>query len=495
LQTDFLTGGLEHPLFSCQVSALKKTGRNLKMRGTADCLKIALPVTVGLLLAFAFLWPDGREARVTDQLRKLTGSPARMVWSRQVKEDADDVFVRGNHFQLMGFDTEDRQGERVIIRETGNFHKPMITAQGDRVVFTDLPAKKIYAVNWNGTGRQELASGLAVEVWMDPQTGIEWVYRLQDTRAVDTSASMHLTRFQLDNPPVQETVLDNTPLSSDNLQLSRDGAFMSGQFPWPTCGVIDMARKQTIELGKGCWTSLSPDNSYLMWIFDGPHRNLIFHTADGKRKWTVNINGAPGIKGHEVYHPRWSNQARFMCMTGPYAVGIPGGGSQVNIYAGRFNETTTAVEEWVQLTSSSQADFYPDLWVKPGAGRYNRLDLSSAGEPAADSLPAEKLVVTGRLAEMTPVPDLEDIAPYTRTLVVYRYVVEQVISGKFEPSGLLVAHWGIVDSRETAPPRRIGESYRLELEPYSGRSELEGERLVMELSDMRYPLFYDVEGK
>ena len=42
---------------------------------------------------------------------------------------------------------------------------------------------------------------------------------------------------------------------------------------------------------------------------------------------------------------------------------------------------------------------------------------------------------------------------------------------------------------------RIGDVIELELEPYANRGELEGERLVMELSDMHYPLFYDVSGK
>lgn len=462
---------------------------------TLNCLKILLPAVVGLLLVSSFLCAglSGREIRAAHQLLRLTGAPARMVWCRQVKDDADDVFGRENYFQLMGLDTGDRLGERVIIRETGSYHKPMITPQGDRIVFTDLPAQKIYMVNWNGTGRQELAPGLAVEVWMDPQTGIEWVYRLPDKKAVDSSSAMHLTRFQLDNPLVQETVLDNTSLSSDNLQLSEDGAFMSGLFPWPQAGVIDIEKKQVLKLGEGCWTSLAPDNSYILWIFDGPHRNLLFHTVDNQRKWSVNISEAPGIDGHEVYHPRWSNQSRFMCMTGPYRIGITGGGGEVSIYAGRFNEKLTAVEAWVKLTGSSFADFYPDFWIKPGGGIYNRLDPSGAGASETNAVPAENLVVTGRLVEMTPVPSLEDIAPYTRTLVVYRYKVEQVLSGTFEPSTLLVAHWGIVDSRETSLDRRIGERYRLNLKPYAACSELEGERLVMELSDMRHPLFYDTE--
>lgn len=467
------------------------------MRRTENWLKVLLPAAAILLCASAFLLVGrgSRETRTADQLRRMTGSPARMVWARQMEQGSGDVFVRGERFHLMGFDTEDRRGERIILPVIGNYNKPMFTAQGDRIVFSDLVAERIYAVNWDGGGLQELSAGRAVEVWTDPQTGIEWVYRIPVNRGIDEAvATAPLTRFQLNNPGVQEAVLEGVRVNPDNLQLSQDGAFMSGQFPWPDAGVLDVNEKHIRPLGKGCWTSFAPDNSYLLWIFDGAHRNLMFHTLDNSRKWSVNISEASGVDGHEVYHPRWSNHERFLCITGPYRIGIRSGGGEVSIYAGRFNGNLSAVEEWCRVTRFRYADFYPDLWICPGANRY---DLKSGADlGVAEQIQKGRIVAVGRLVEMTPVPSLEDIAPYTRTLVVYRYEVEQILSGTFEQSILLAAHWGIVDGRETIlSRRRIGESYRLELEPYSSRRELEGERLVMELSDMRPPLFYDVEGK
>lgn len=432
-------------------------------------------------------------APVADDLRRLTDAPARMVWVRQVCDGADDVFVLGSRFHLMGFDTEDGRGERVILGKTGCYHKPLFTEDGQRIVFADDTEDAVYVVNWDGSGLQKLSSGLAVEVWTDPD-GVEWVYTLPvETAGPAWNCAAPLKRFQLNNPAVEEIVWDQTPMSSDTVQLSRDGAYLCGLFPWPKAGVLDLRSGKHTVLGKGCYPSMDPANSHIMWIFDGPHRNLLFHTADGTRSWTVNLSSAPGVGGHEVYYPRWSNRSRFLCMSGPFRVKIQKGGRDIHVYAGRFNEHLTGVEAWVPLTSGRVSDFYPDLWVAPETGRYNT-DYSQPVADAAAAVSENRLTVIGQLLETTPVPTLEEIAPYTQTMVVYRYQVERVIAGEFDKSELLVAHWGIVESRETGLNRRIGEHYRLELAPYASQKQLEGERLIMELSDMSQPLFYDVEG-
>lgn len=460
-------------------------------------LKFLLPAAILLLSAGAFL-PAGigsRETDVADALRKLTDAPARMVWMRQVSGGVKDVFGHESRFLLMGLDTEDAAGERTLLHEVSNYNKPLITARGDRVVFSDLPNNRIYAVNWDGTGLIELSKGRAVGLWTDPQSGIEWVYRLPvDAKYREVRATKPLTRFQLSNPLIEEMVWDRTTVEPDNIQLSQDGRYICGPFPWPDCGIVDVESNQFIRLGKGCWPSMAPDNSYLMWIFDGPHRNLLFHTADNKRKWRVNVSEVPGVDGYEVYHPRWSNHDRFLCMTGPYHHGIKGGGGVVSVFAGRFNEQMTGVEAWVRVTDHGDADFYPDLWIQPGEGHYNPPDMESAGAGQAVAR-HDLLVVRARLLEKTPDPTMEEIAPYTRTLVVYRYAVEELKSGQYNRPEILVAHWGLADGRITAPDVQTGASVELRLEPYAAREELEGERLTMELSDMSGPLFYDMESK
>ena len=83
------------------------------------------------------------------------------------------------------------------------------------------------------------------------------------------------------------------------------------------------------------------------------------------------INEAPGIDGYEVYHPRWSNHARFMVMTGPYVIRaggnrIRGGGNKVEVHLGKFTSDFDAIEGWVRISHNDKADFFPDVWIEGG---------------------------------------------------------------------------------------------------------------------------------
>ena len=398
----------------------------------------------------------------------------------------------------MGLDSDERNGERAIIGQTGNYHKPLLTPRGDRVVFSDLVTGKIRAVNWNGGALMDLAAGRAAGVWRDPADGGEWVYALPPMSGTDEDEGAPLFRFRLDNPAVREKIWDKTPMVPDNVQLSRDGHYMGGLFPWPKAGLVDLAAGTFEEKGRGCWASLAPDDSRLLWVFDGAHRNLVFHPAGGKRKWAVCLSGAPGIDGWEVYHPRWANCVRFFSMTGPYKGGeganrIRAGGAAVEIYAGRFAPDLRSVEAWLRVTDDKSPDFFPDLWLDPAGGVAGaRLD-SETGLPDASSRTA--IVVRARLLETTAIPALASIAPYRQALVVYLYSVEKLEAGIYPQGQLLVAHWGIIDGTVRDPGRRAGQSYTLRLEPYAAHPELEGERLIMDVKDKGLPLLYDIGGR
>jgi len=147
------------------------------------------------------------------------------------------------------------------------------------------------------------------------------------------------------------------------------------------------------------------------------------------------------------------------------------------------------------VTDHGLADFFPDLWIQPGKGRYRAPDMKRVGAVGTERVAGERLTVCVKLVELTLVPSLEEIAPYTQTLVVYRYEVIDVLSGHYNRPQILVAHWGIIDRKRTDLQIQVGDTVELELEAYSSRDELEGERLVMELSDIQHPLFYDVKGR
>ncbi|MCL5807238.1 MAG: hypothetical protein M1418_01540 [Deltaproteobacteria bacterium] len=255
---------------------------------------------------------------------------ARVVWIQDMG-DGRDVDTLGSNLRLMGLDTGDGKGERAILG-TGNYAKPLITPRGDRVVYTDRIRKKVYVVNWDGSGLRELFGGFGLALWRDPRDGREWIYYGFEEMQEGGWTCPAVYRTLLDRPGTGELVWDRAPVNVDSFQLSADGRIAGGNFPWPAGGVAELPNKSLKIFTKGCWTALTTVKGHpFYWIFDGSHRNLTIFDLQNNKRWQVNINSAPGIDGHEVYHPRWSNDPRIMAMTGPYKVGsganrIMGGG-------------------------------------------------------------------------------------------------------------------------------------------------------------------------
>lgn len=305
------------------------------------------------------------------------GGHLRLVWLQDHGNGADSL-AHGKNLVVYGYDSRDGLGERPLLKKKGSFFKPLITPDGKGVIVSDRKAREMYLVDWESGKKTVLGQGIAVEVWKEekgrfffnePRT---WVYcfsGLQPENKYGTSQPLY--RFPLDNPKKKELIWDRTNMAWSNLQLSRDGEMLGGLFPWPHGGVLHVKDRKWKPLGKGCWTSLSPDNSKLLWIFDGLHRNIQMYDVAGGGSWKVKINNGPGINGFEVYHPRWSNHPRYFVLTGPYEKGeggnrIGGGGEKVEIYIGRFDAKARNVESWLQISKNKFADFYPDLWIENG---------------------------------------------------------------------------------------------------------------------------------
>jgi len=293
----------------------------------------------------------------------------RVAWVQDIGEGRD-VFAQGGNLRLMGLDTGDGQGERAILGTAGNYAKPLITPRGDRVVYTDRLRKKVYVVNWNGSELRELFGGVGLALWRDPRDGREWIYYGSEEGTNGEEHCPVVYRTLLDSPGSGELVWNKTRVSVNSFQLSADGRMAGGLFPWPIGGVAELPNGSLTKLGSGCWTALAPGNTYTFWVFDTPHRNVFIDDISGEQGRWVNINGAPGINGYEVYHPRWSSHPRVMAMTGPYKVGsganrIAGGGREVEIYVGRFNANYTAIESWWRVTNNDRGDFFPDIWLSP----------------------------------------------------------------------------------------------------------------------------------
>ncbi len=473
------------------------------------------------------VWANPSPAAKSSITSEWSGAARMQVVWVQDMGDNRDVFAQGGSLRLMGLDTSDGQGERAILGALGNYSKPLITPRGDRVVYSDRAQKKVFVVNWDGSGQRAVLGGFALALWRNPADGREWLYYGTMEGKDGSEHCPAVYRVLLDSPGTPELIWNKTPVSVHSFQVSADGRMAGGLFPWPSGGIAQLPNRAMKIHAKGCWSAMSPERGKShLWIFDGAHRNLTIVNPETERKWQVNINGAPGIDGYEVYHPRWSNQSRIMAMTGPYKTGfggnkISGGGRNIEIFIGRFNPGLTKIESWRQITRNDRADFFPDVWVAPvegakpaevkgsGAeatgkkraaagpapgGETRKARAAPSKTPATGKTP-KRLVVEARLTEPSVIPSPQDIAPYRRALLVNGYEVVRVISGSYGRRKLMAAHWVIEDAIVLQDAiRQKGKTYRMVLERYDDHPELEGERLIMDSDEFRLPLYYELRN-
>lgn len=323
----------------------------------------ALAIRLGAIGLLVMALAAGARADVSAELRVLTGAHSRIVWVRDMGTGID-LFARSNQLRLIGLDTDDGRGEREILPGPGSFNRPLITPTGRQIVFSDYLKKIVCVVNWDGTGLRAVCKGVAAGLWMDAATRTEWVYVQAGPPEEKDFRNNPLYRVRLDDPKVVEEVWTKGPSNPDEFQVSPDGKTAISLFPWPHVAVIRMPNESLTEVGQGCCPSMSPDNGDLIFHLIGDHRHLIFYELSKGRKWQVQVNTAPGIEGFEIYHPRWSNRTRYVVMTGPYR---GQGGASANVYVGQLDPALERFDQWVQITADPRGDFYPDLWVNPGA--------------------------------------------------------------------------------------------------------------------------------
>lgn len=329
---------------------------------------------------------------LSQKVEALTGAHTRVVWSQHLGSGTPDTFSNGASHQLHGLDTRDGAGLRVLIAKKGNYSRPLITPDGASILFTrkkvtrpkEGDATKIFEMticitDWQGSPPRELAAGYALDIWRDPANGKQWVYAAQDVPPTYRTswAANRLIRFPLDEPSRIETVWDQTQVSPDNTQLSADGTRASGQTPWPHGGqyLFGATGNQFAPTITGCWSSMAPDNSYLSWMLDGSHSKVTLSTlAPKKKSWPLKFSSLPGLEKGEIYHPRWTNHAQFITLTGPYIAEqndesgsiISKGGRTAEVIIAKLNPTATGFAGSVTLTQNDTTDTYPDVWIAGG---------------------------------------------------------------------------------------------------------------------------------
>jgi Concanavalin A-like lectin/glucanases superfamily len=341
-------------------------------------------VAIGVMLASQQAVRSSSSIADSASVEEFTGGHTRVVWVTDAANK--DSFAERKNLQLVGYDSRDGKDERIICDEKANYYRPLITPDGERIVYSNRKTLRIYVVKWDGSPPQLLKEpGCASEVWRDPETGKTWVY-YQESLGDFTKP---VRRFPIDEPAKVETVWSSSIIEAlPSFQLSRDGKMAASTFPWPSSGVAELPNVAWRKHRDGCWPAMAPDDSYLSWTFDGPHRNLFMTRAGEKNSWKINISKAPGVNDYEVYHPRWTNDVRYMVMTGPYTSGnkrikLWDGGDGVEIYLGKFDKEFRDIEAWFKLTTSKTGEFFPDVWIAGGENMSSKFE-SHAAVPASD---------------------------------------------------------------------------------------------------------------
>lgn len=323
------------------------------------------------------------------ELEAFTSGHTRVVWSQSASRRRADPFVIGERMLLMGYDSRDGRGERRILELPGNYSRPLLSTDGEHIYYTDKQVSRdekiksfdplIYRTDWKGSPPMPMGRGYACDIWTDPKTGIEWIYAVKGLRSSKslTLGASQLLRYPVKMPGPGVVLLDNTDLCPDNIQVSHSGHAISAQAPWPKAGLFKTERDGSLRFLKrnhGCWTSIAPDDSELLWTLDGNHMDLQMVKRDAAEEWKLRIAN-PSVMGEgEIYHPRWSNHARFFALTGPYRMEeanpnisvINNGGEKAAVWMARLSGDAHRVEAWLRISTGEGGCAYPDVWIDGG---------------------------------------------------------------------------------------------------------------------------------
>ncbi len=298
------------------------------------------------------------------QLREVTGAHTRALWTRPLRQQGNMQHEDG--LELWGLDSDDNQGPRKI-GESDSYHRPLFTADGQRIVWTDYPERQVNVINFDGTGRKTILETAQMgDVWRDPETGIDWVYYRELAKG-EPKRDGHLYeggkmyRTQLDNPEVRELMWDLTSICHGSLfylSLTDDGKYAASAFPWAGNGVAQLPNQAYQQWHFGCWSGLSPDGSGRFFSFDGDHRYLHVFDWGGENHREVRLDTMPENTGNrDVYYPRWTNHPDFI------VVSYLG-----NTYLAKIDEGFTKIASYTLIAKEKVPGWlgYPDVWIDRG---------------------------------------------------------------------------------------------------------------------------------
>ena len=326
----------------------------------------------------------------------LAQQPAvRAVWVQQTGGDPDPR-AAGTGFRLMA---RELPGEaRVLLPGPGNFSRPLLSADGAMVYYTDRRATagesgtafapEMFAVPFAGGAVRKLGTGMAVAVWRAPD-GTEFVYALtslQTSRRPGLTGEL-LVRFQPATPDEREIMWTESPLGADNFQLSRDGTRAAGLFPWPQAGLANLDERNFAPLAQGSFPVLAADDSYALGVLDGDRRRLRMFVPNVEPGWELLPAQSLPSQAGEVNHLRWTNDPLHFALSGP-----PARGDAPDVYLATLRPDMRAIEQAVPLSTDPAPDYFPDVWIAGGHTRTSALTQKPVvvAKPAASPWPVTR---------------------------------------------------------------------------------------------------------
>ena len=321
------------------------------MRANACTISIVLAVSI---LSFT-RWGSAADAPpdLAGQILAMTGARTKIVWVHSLGRNKGWDGVEPT-YELKAFDTDEGKA-RVVLPGPASYANPCISPDGEKILYTDGLTNTIFVINWDGSGKKELAKGYVLCTWRKPDDRSQWLYFTRDGYMTGP-----VVRCRIDDPSVSEIVWSKDQ-AAHTLSISADGTHAGSEFPWPFAGVAVFPNVSWRQYGNGCNGCIAPDNSYRFFHMGEEigHDGVIFYDDGGANRRAIRFR-----QGFDSWVPRWSTDVRFL------TTNMPIGGPDADIYIGKFDSAFTKVESWIRISYDPGQDTKAFAWIDPGLGQY-----------------------------------------------------------------------------------------------------------------------------
>jgi len=351
--------------------------------------------TIALLVAAISAALPAADTVAAQLLTMTGGARAKLVWIRACELTTEEQHDRGKidpdlmmygeseGHQLIVLDTKEGK-ERVFQAGPGCFANPLITRDGERVIWSDVTHKTSWVSDWAGKNKQKLSEGetfFVLSTQWDAATKTEWVYAYDGGTVWATFlpvpeekrealGTKNVYRFPLAKGPAAKELVWSKTRIGVYWTVSSDGKKAASVFPWPKTGIADLPDLKWADLNPGgdwgCWSGIAPDDSYRFFFFQGNHKKLSMFDPGKTTSREIDVTGMPGNDGvRDAGAPRFANHPRFLCIGTPLAFDYKAN-KLGDVYLGRFDEGYTKVEQWVQVSNHPHKDVMLSTWLESG---------------------------------------------------------------------------------------------------------------------------------